>query len=86
MSFAFCDLFLGSSLFQLQPMCHVLSIRKSSFFSWRETDHLAKEKTRHEDCQLIENAFFYLKENAEARGIKGYLAWAQKRYLPMMHR
>jgi len=60
-------------LFDLQPMCHVLSIRKSSFFSWCETDHLAKEKTRHEDYQLIENAFFDLKENAGTRAIKGYL-------------
>jgi len=60
-------------IFDLQPMCHVLSIKKSSFFSWCKTDHLAKEKTRHEDYQLIEHAFFDLKENAGTRGIKGYL-------------
>jgi len=56
-------------------MCHVLSIKKISFFSWSKTDYLEKEKAIHEDCQLIETAFFNLKENAGTRsgGIKGHL-------------
>ena len=54
-------------------MCRVLSVKKSSYFSWTQIDHLQKEQAAHEDYQLIENAFFDLKENAGARGIKGFL-------------
>jgi len=54
-------------------MCRVLSVKKSSYFSWTQIDHLQKEKAVHEGYQLIETAFFNLKENAGARGIKGYL-------------
>ncbi|MBL1275171.1 MAG: hypothetical protein COB30_003710, partial [Ectothiorhodospiraceae bacterium] len=51
----------------------MLSVKKSSYFSWTQIDHLQKEKAVHEGYQLIETAFFNLKENAGARGIKGYL-------------
>jgi len=54
-------------------MCRVLSVKKSSYFSWTQIDHLQKEQATHEDYQLVETAFFELKENAGARGIKGYL-------------
>ncbi|MBL1260429.1 MAG: IS3 family transposase [Thiotrichaceae bacterium] len=60
-------------IFDLQPMCRVLSVKKSSYFSWTQIDHLQKEKSAHEDYQLIEKAFFDLKENAGTRGIKGHL-------------
>jgi putative transposase len=54
-------------------MCRVLSVKKSSYFSWSQVDHSEKEQATHEDHQLIEKAFFDLKENAGTRGIKGYL-------------
>jgi len=60
-------------LFDLQPMCHVLKVNKSSYFSWTELEHLNKEQALNEDYQLVEVAFFYLKENAGTRLIKGYL-------------
>lgn len=54
-------------------MCRVLSVKKSSYFSWTQIDHLQKEQSAHEDYQLIETAFFDLKGNAGTRGIKGHL-------------
>ena len=54
-------------------MCRVLSVKKSSYFSWTKIDHSQKEQTVHADYQIIEKAFFDLKENAGTRGIKGYL-------------
>jgi len=54
-------------------MCRVLSVKKSSYFSWTQIDHSEMEQATHEDHQLIEKAFFNLKENAGTRGIKGYL-------------
>ena len=45
-------------------MCRVLSVKKSSYFSWTQIDHIQKDQTAHEDYQLIETAFFNLKENA----------------------
>lgn len=59
--------------FDLQPMCHVLSVKKSSYFSWAQLDHAQKERSVHEEYQLVETAFFDLKENAGTRGIKGFL-------------
>jgi len=54
-------------------MCRVLSVKKSSYFSWTQIDHSQKEQSTHENYRLIETAFFNLKENAGTRGIKGYL-------------
>ena len=54
-------------------MCCVLSVKKSSYFSWTQIDRSQKEQAAHEDYQLIETAFFNLKDNAGTRGIKGYL-------------
>jgi len=54
-------------------MCRVLSVKKSSYFSWTQIDPLHKEQAALEDYQLVETAFFDLKENAGTRGIKGYL-------------
>jgi len=54
-------------------MCHVLSVKKSRDFSWTQVDPLQKDQAVHKDDQLIETAFFDLKENAGTRGIKGDL-------------
>jgi len=54
-------------------MCRMLSVKKSSYFSWTQIDHSQNEQAVNEDYQLIEEAFFDLKENAGTRGIKGYL-------------
>ena len=59
--------------FDLKLMCNVLSVKKSSYFSWVQLDHLARERTAHETDKSVEDAFLCLKENAGERGIKGYL-------------
>ncbi|MFK5950576.1 MAG: IS3 family transposase [Methylococcales bacterium] len=59
--------------FDLQLMCNALSIKKSSYFDWVNLDHLEKEQATYEVDKLVEHAFYYLNENAGARGIKGYL-------------
>lgn len=59
--------------FDLTIMCHALNIKKSSYFSWSNIDHEAKQLKQHGDYQLVENAFDDLKKNAGTRGIKGYL-------------
>jgi hypothetical protein len=51
----------------------VLTIKSSSYFSWAGSDKDTKEKKKHDDYKVVENAFYFLKENAGARGIKGYL-------------
>jgi len=60
-------------IFDLNIMCHVLTIKKSSYYSWVCTDKTAKEQHQHENAILVENAFNALKKNAGTRGIKGYL-------------
>jgi len=64
--------------FDLTAMCHVLSIKKSSYFSWTRIDKKAKEQKRHADFKRVEDAFYTLKENAGTRGIKGYLYQQQE--------
>jgi len=59
--------------FDLTIMCLALNIKKSSYFSWSNIDHEAKQLKQHGDYQLVENAFDDLKKNAGTRGIKGYL-------------
>ena len=54
-------------------MCSVLMINKSSYFSWSSSDKEASEKKKHDDCKIVEDAFYFLNENAGTRGIKGYL-------------
>jgi len=60
--------------FDLNIMCRVLNIKKSSYFSWIKIDHEEKQLNLHTDYQLVEDAFYDLKENAGTRGIKGYLS------------
>ena len=60
-------------MFDLNLMCYVLSIKKSSYFSWTELDHNAKEHAKHDENKLVEDAFYFLNENAGTRGVKGYL-------------
>lgn len=59
--------------FSLNIMCRVLSIKKSSYFSWASIDKETKEQRQHESAKLVEDAFNCLNENAGKRGIKGYL-------------
>ncbi len=59
--------------YDLQLMCRTLSVKKSSYFSWVQRDHLEREYTAHAAKKEVEDAFFFLKENAGERGIKGYL-------------
>jgi putative transposase len=54
-------------------MCNALQVKKSSYFSWVQLDHLEKELATNETDKLIEQAFYYLNENSGTRGIKGYL-------------
>ncbi len=59
--------------FDLQFMCNALCIKKSSYFSWVKQDHEVRAKVVNESHELVEAAFYTLKENAGTRGIKGYL-------------
>lgn len=59
--------------FNLNVMCRLLNIKKSSYFSWAGTDKEAKERNKHEENKVVEEAFYFLKKNAGTRGIKGYL-------------
>ena len=59
--------------FNLNRMCSVLMINKSSYFSWSASNKEVKEKKKHDDYKLVEDAFYFLNENAGTRGIKGYL-------------
>jgi len=59
--------------FDLSIMCLALNIKKSSYFSWTGIDHEENQRIQHEDCTLVEDAFYHLKENAGTRAIKGYL-------------
>ena len=54
-------------------MCNALQVKKSSYFSWVNIDHLDKEQVANETDKLIEKAFYYLNENGGSRTIKGYL-------------
>ena len=54
-------------------MCNALCIKKSSYFSWVKLDHLAREQAENDTQQVVESAFYDLKENAGTRDIKGYL-------------
>ena len=60
--------------FDLNIMCRVLTVKKSSYFSWTAVDHDAKEQKKHEDYLLVKGAFYDLKENAGTRSIKGHLS------------
>ena len=64
--------------FDLNIMCRVLNIKKSSYFSWTVSDKNTKEQQRHVDYEHVKDAFYTLKENAGTRGIKGYLEHQKK--------
>jgi transposase InsO family protein len=59
--------------FDLNIMCLALNIKKSSYFSWTEIDQEVRQLNQHTDYKYIEDTFYFLKENAGTRGIKGYL-------------
>lgn len=59
--------------FDLNVMCQILNIKKSSYFSWTAIDQEERQSNQHTQYTLIEDAFYTLKENAGTRGIKGYL-------------
>jgi len=54
-------------------MCTLLNVHISSYFSWTQSSHAAKENRIKVEQDLVQNAFFFLKENAGTRVIKGYL-------------
>lgn len=64
-------------IFELNVICSVLNVKKSSYFSWVNIDQNAKDSQRHNDCKLVEDTFYELKENAGTRGIKGHLLLQQ---------
>ena len=71
MKYAWMSTYLDE--FDLNIMCRVLAIKKSSYFSWTVSDKKARESRRHVDYKCVEDAFYTLNENAGTRGIKGYL-------------
>ena len=59
--------------FDLDTMFCVLAVPKSSYFSWLNVDHHAKESSEHSLHELVTHAFEELEGNAGTRVIKGYL-------------
>jgi putative transposase len=59
--------------FDLNVMFAVLEVPKSSYFSWLNVDHHAKEAPEQSLHELVIEAFDDLEGNASTRGIRGYL-------------
>lgn len=59
--------------FDLQTMFQVFDVPKSSYFSWLNVDHHAKEASEQSLHELVIEAFDELEGNAGTRVIKGYL-------------
>jgi len=59
--------------YPLEIMCKVLEVPKSSYTSWKSTNHQAKEKRLKTETQWVRDAYYVLKKRAGTRRIKSYL-------------